>query len=108
MSINKKPFFLSQVVINKNGSPLKGTVYNHVPLRLALKPSEGRSSIGAVKEARGFTSVLHSNRVNTSSYPTTRSFKLHYVILFEQYIEDWRSQMLISPIFYDDMNKLLS
>jgi hypothetical protein len=96
------------VVINKNGPPLKGTVYNHMPLCLALKPSEGRPSIGAVKEARGLTSVLHSNRVNTSSYPTTRSFKLHYVILFEQYIEDWRSQMLISPIFCDDMNKLLS
>jgi len=107
VSINKKPFFFSEVVINNNDTPLQGTVYNYVTLRLTLKHSEGRSSIRAVKEVRGITSVLDSNRVNTSSYPTTRSFKLYYVILFEQYIEDLRSQMFINPIFCDDMNKLL-
>jgi hypothetical protein len=69
--------------------------------------STGRSSVRAVEEVRGFTSVLDSNRVDADSRPTVRSPKLHHAVVFEKYIEHLRSEMVMSAIADDDFDGIL-
>ena len=69
--------------------------------------SAGRSSVRAVEEVRGFTSILDSNRVDADSRPTVRSPKLHHAVVFEQYTEHLRSHMVMGTIADDNFDGIL-
>jgi hypothetical protein len=60
----------------------------------------------ATVEARGLTSVLGPDRVNTNSHPTTRSFESNNEIVTEHHIKDLRCKIVESVIIHDCFDTL--